>query len=63
VTAKLEIALFKLVLNPVYRAVRFTPMGAWMSHVIYRTSLSEKNKVRENFWAELNSGHLGMTKS
>lgn len=58
-----ERALFSAVVNPVYRLVRRTTMGAWMSLVIYRCSLLEWDGVRKNFWNTLNSGHLEMGES
>lgn len=57
---ELERVLFSIVVNPVYRLVRRTVMGTWMSFVIYRCSLDEQGGMRENFWTSLNSGHIEM---
>lgn len=57
---ELERALFSAVVNPVYRLVRRTTMGTWMSFVIYRCSLLEWNGMKKSFWDSLNSGYLEM---
>lgn len=57
---ELERVLFSVVVNPVYRLVRRTTMGTWMSFVVYRCSLDEWSGMRKNFWDSLNSGYLGM---
>ena len=56
----LEIALYNVFVNPVWRVFRRTTFGSWMNFVVYRVSLSEWPQTSENFWYNLNKGYHEM---